>query len=120
MGHLHINLAHVVSVHPHASRLRVRRDRKLSAIMPSRANQMWYRAELRAIVNHLRAAGTALLQVIKGPMSNAWLGDAALVEDAVPLPAAVTAYLNQAAGKFGGIELVAARLSKLAARKTLR
>ena len=119
MGHLHINIAHAAALNPRASRLRVRRDRKLSAILPSRANQMWYRAELHAIVKHLRAAGTALADAIRAPMSHLWRGDSAAT-DAHALPSEVEVAINLAAGKFGGIELVAARLAKVAARKNLQ
>ena len=51
-----IQLTQFIRTQPHSARLRRRAPRTLRAIRPSHANELWYKAELLALVRRMRAA----------------------------------------------------------------
>ncbi|MES2339312.1 MAG: phage minor head protein [Pseudomonadota bacterium] len=59
-------LRHFVAQHPHAGRLRKRRDRRLAAIKPSSADRIWYAQTLsRHVITRLRTAGVDVLEALR-------------------------------------------------------
>jgi SPP1 gp7 family putative phage head morphogenesis protein len=108
-----IKLNLFVKLHPHAHRIRLR-HRKLKPVRPSRANELWYKAELLRIVRLLRkSAQKHLLPVLKLLTSaNDGIGDAT--------PPAVASQFNAMRMEFGGIEGVAQRLAKDAVIRNLK
>lgn len=95
----------------------VKRRRKGTTIQlkpsrPSRANELWYKAELLKVARFIRAVvEKELLPVLKSA-SAGFGGDA--------IPADVSITLDRLANRFGGIDKTAARLSKKVVRKNLQ
>lgn len=103
-----------VKLHPHAHRLQKRRARKLRPVRPSRANELWYKAQLLRIVKLLRlSAQRHLLPALQHyTYGNRGVGDAA--------PPEVATQFNAMRMEFGGIEGVAQRLAKDAVIRNLQ
>lgn len=57
---LHFHIRHLYG-DPRSQRLRKRRARRLRPIRPSRRAELWYQAQLRSLVRHLRAAGDRII-----------------------------------------------------------
>lgn len=121
-----IHLRHWAGLYPGTERLKKRRGRQLRPVRPSRRAELAYKADLVAIVNHLRAAGAAAVQEVR----HSWVvapvatlrGDAALVRiPASDSPAqSLKAILRRMqVERFGGTGTVAKRLAAQAAHRTL-
>lgn len=117
----HIVLHQVVSVMPHAARMRERRDRKLRAIRPSRKNELWYRAQLGSIVKQLRLAGAEVAADMRFAWVHPTLGDSdrPRAADVAEIPG-LGMSMARAARKFGNIGGVAERLAAIAVRQGLQ
>ena len=76
---------------------------------PSQRNELWYRAELRKLVHHLRQAGSAVAE----GMRPRW---PVVLDERAP---GLDTLLRAAAAKFGNIRGVAQRLAQAAARRNL-
>ena len=111
MGYLHINLRHVVSVHPHAKRFRQVTARRLAPVRPSHADELFYRAKLRSLVNDCRAAGADIGEALR-PLGWPRAADAA--------PPTLAALIEKAAAKFQGLRGPAERLGAKVAQLTLK
>lgn len=107
---VHITLGLYVKQHPHSSRMRKRKARKLKPGKPSRANELWYKAQLLQIVKLLRKATQDDLIPLFKQMQQSF-------GDAVPL--SIKSALQTAAKKFGNIDGVAKRLTKEAVTRNL-
>lgn len=109
-----IKLNMLLKLHPHAARMRNRRARKLKPVRPSRANELWYKAELLKIVKLLRAsAERRLLPVMKHlTYGNTGIGDAA--------PPSMNDQFGAMRADFGGIDAVAKRLAQAAVVRNLK
>jgi SPP1 gp7 family putative phage head morphogenesis protein len=103
-----------VKLHPHAAKMRNRRARKLKPIRPSRANELWYKAELLKIVKLLRSSAERhLLPALKHyTYGNTGVGDAT--------PPGIKSQFGAMRSEFGGIDGVAKRLSDFAVQRNLR
>jgi SPP1 gp7 family putative phage head morphogenesis protein len=104
-----LNLALHVAHLPHVGRMR-QRVRRLPAQRPSRLVERWYTEELTRVVRLLDQAAHSEAQSLR----SVWPGGTAL--DAHP----VDDVIARIAHKFGGIDLVAERLAKAAAQKSLQ
>lgn len=71
MATLHLHIGHFAGALPRANRLRKRRDRHLRAVRPNYRNELWYRSQLKAIVDQLRAAGADVVSALRA----LWPGD---------------------------------------------
>lgn len=109
-----IKLNLFVKLHPHAHRLQKRRGRRLRPVRPSRANELWYKAELLRIVKLLRkSAERHLLPVLRLLTSaNGAVGDAT--------PPSAESQFNSMKMEFGGVEGVAQRLAREAVLRNLQ
>lgn len=108
MPHLKLHL--FVRGHLHHAKYRKRRARKLKPIRPSRANELWYKAELLKITNLLDASARKhLLPALK--QLAPFKGDT--------LPPSLRPQFEMMARDFGGIEKTAKRLADLAVRRNL-
>ena len=135
----HIKLRHIVQAMPHGSGLRKRKGRLLKPVKPSHKNELWYKAQLLAIVAQLRkVAREVLLPELKRmePLyaktadscnktaekrnSDADLcNKPGLLRDAqVPRRPLETTFQSMAQ-RFGGIEQTAQRLSAIAVQRNL-
>lgn len=104
----HMTLKVAVKIHPRGARLRKRLNRKAKPVRPSRANELWYKAELLRIVKLLRSAARSdIIPLFKQVFG----GDA--------LPPSVSHQLQVSARKFGNIDGVAQRLAREAAQRNL-
>lgn len=109
----HINIAHLVKQSTYAAPVtrRRRKPKKVKGVPPSKKNELWYKANLLAIVKLMEQAVAEdvypTLQ-ISAPSSN-------FAGDALPMP--VDDGLKNAARRFGGIRNTADRLARLAAKK---
>lgn len=88
--------------------MRSRVGRKLQAVRPSKAAEMWYRAALLMIVDHLIRAGAEVANELR----SAW----PIVNDSPP---DLDAIIARAARKFGNIHVTAKRLADIAALRNL-
>lgn len=88
--------------------MRKRIGRRVPPVRPSRANELWYRAELGRLVRILVAAAH---EVLPSSLRSVWpaVHDAAPVDDAIA----------RLARKFGGIDALAKRLAHGAALRNL-
>lgn len=116
----HIKLSHFVHGQAHGKGLRKRQGRKLRPVRPSRANELWYKADLLKIVRHMRQ----LTRDIVFPELKAWVqaqpaADHKVVGDAIPRRSLDTS-LNRVAQAMGGIDKTAQRLADLAVQKNLQ
>lgn len=103
-----------VQLHPHGSKIRQRRNRRLRPVRPSKRNELWYKVELLRIVRLLRkSAERHLLPTLKLLTS---------ASDAVgdSLPHSADTQFNSMKLEFGGIDGVAQRLAKDAAIRNLQ
>lgn len=94
---------HHIAVHPATQRLRKRHGRQLRGIRPGRADELHYRAELRKIVNRLRAATDEIARSLRP--SWPFVHD----ETAPGAPGA----LEKAAAEFGDVPAIARRLTNV-------
>jgi SPP1 gp7 family putative phage head morphogenesis protein len=112
-----IKLSMFVKLHPHAEKIRKRR-RFLKPIRPSRANELWYKAELLKIVKLLRrSAERHLLPELKH-LTYGNTGTQKRVGDASP--PSIKKQFSAMQSEFGGIDSVADRLAKAAVRRNLK
>lgn len=119
MAHVRLNL--FVKGHPHGSKLRKRQQRKLRPVKPSRANELWYKAELLDYVRKLRAyVRRELLPLLKQlePYYAPVTTDG-MARD-MDVTGAVKAQLSRMASRLGGVDDLAKRLSTLATEKNLK
>jgi SPP1 gp7 family putative phage head morphogenesis protein len=89
--------------------MRKRVGRRLRPVRPSRANELWYRAQLGHIVAELRKSGAEIADELRPTWPR--------VED--ERAPALPAILARIADRFGNIGAVAERLAELAVRKNL-
>ncbi len=108
MVKLHLHIGHFAGALPRAARLRKRRDRRLRAVRPSHRNELWYRAELNAIVDQLRAAGRRVV----GELRQVWPKDVTDVRRVGDKrrPAPPQGPLDEARGQFQNVGGVAAEI----------
>ena len=59
------NVSRLARLYPRTTRMRSRVERAATAVRPSRASEMAYRAELLQIVQHLRRAGAAIANELR-------------------------------------------------------
>lgn len=115
----HFQLRHLVQGRPHGAKLRRRTGRRLQAIRPSRAVELWYKAELLKVVRHVRALiRMDVFPVLKAELDKPSIGDRRVVGDAASKHVTAAAF-NSVANKMGGIDATAKRLANLAAQKSL-
>jgi SPP1 gp7 family putative phage head morphogenesis protein len=116
----HIKLRHIVQAMPHGSGLRKRKGRLLKPVKPSHKTELWYKAQLLAVVAQLRkVAREVLLPELKRMEPLYAKASDGLARDAqVPRRSLETTFQNMAQ-RFGGIEQTAKRLSSLAAERNL-
>lgn len=108
MAHMTLQTLLAISGGP---KKKLRRSRKvfIKPSRPSRANELWYKAELLKLVRYIRrVTESALLPELKHHMFG---GDA--------MPADLSHKLNLLSGKFGDIKITARRLSREAVSKNL-
>ena len=105
----HIQLKHFVNAHPHGGKLRKRRNRKLKPSRPSRANELWYKAELLKVVRLM--AKTTMTDLVPLLKAHSFGGDS--------LPDSLAMQIQRTSDKFGNIGETARRLARLAAQKNL-
>jgi hypothetical protein len=107
----HLKLNYFVKAHPHHTKFRRRRMRKLKPVRPSRRNELWYKAELLKITKLLsQSVRKHVLPVLQREAQ--FRGDAAL-------PVSLRQSFDAVARDFGGIDKVAQRLSVLAVRRNM-
>lgn len=135
----HIKLRHIVQAMPHGSGLRKRKGRLLKPVKPSHKNELWYKAQLLAIVAQLRKVAREVLlpelkrmEPIYAKTADSCIKTAekrnsdadlcnkpGILRDAqVPRRPLETTFQSMAQ-RFGGIEQTAKRLSSLAAERNL-
>ncbi len=111
----------LVGLLPEASRKKAQRARRAKPVTPNYRAELNYLGDLLVVVEQCRRAGHEIasgLRVHWDEMLPA--SDARRAADAVGhVPPGLTVLLGQAARRFGGIDLVARRLAKLAAQRTL-
>lgn len=114
-----IELRSLVAVSSRAARMRNRRGRRLRPVRPSRANELWYKAQLLAIVGQLRKAAREellpelkLIEPLFAPATDG------LTRDAVIPRRALDTTFQRMAQRFGGIDQVAQRLAAGAVQRT--
>lgn len=92
----------------------------LHPIRPSRRTELWYRAQLGALVGRLRRAGAALAEELRSawPRSSqdAGIGQVTVADETERV---LPSLLHQQAAKFGDIAAQARKLAELAALKNL-
>lgn len=116
----HIKLSHLVQGQAHGRGLRRRQGRKLRPVRPSRANELWYKAELLKVVRHMRQLTRDLVfPELKILVESQITGDSKLVGDALPHRSLDTS-LNRVAQAMGGIDKTSQRLADLAVQKNLQ
>ena len=116
----HIKLSHFVHGQAHGKGLRKRQGRKLRPVRPSRANELWYKAELLKVVRHMRQLTRDLVfPELKILVESQIASDSKLVGDALPRRSLDTS-LNRVAQAMGGIDKAAQRLADLAVQKNLQ
>lgn len=116
----HIKLSHFVHGQAHGKGLRKRQGRKLRPVRPSRANELWYKAELLKVVRHMRQLTRDLVfPELKILVESQVASDSKLVGDALPRRSLDTS-LNRVAQAMGGIDKAAQRLADLAVQKNLQ
>lgn len=116
----HIKLSHFVHGQAHGKGLRKRQGRKLRPVRPSRANELWYKAELLKVVRHMRQLTRDLVfPELKILVESQIVSDSKLVGDALPRRSLDTS-LNRVAQAMGGIDKAAQRLADLAVQKNLQ
>jgi SPP1 gp7 family putative phage head morphogenesis protein len=113
-----IDLRGVLRATMQSQRLR-KRVRLLKPIRPSRANELWYKAQLLALVQQLRRVATEeLLPELRAmEPTYAKAGDTA-ARDSVPRRPLESTFSSMAR-RFGGIEATAQRLASLATLRNL-
>jgi SPP1 gp7 family putative phage head morphogenesis protein len=107
----HINLGLFVKAHPHQSKFRKRRQRRLKPGRPSHANELWYKSELLRLVRLLRGTTEADLLPLLKQQAQGFGGDA--------VPMSVAEQIQRTAAKFGNVKQTATRLSRIAVQKNL-
>ena len=116
----HVQLHLFVKGQAHGSRLRKRQGRRLAPVRPSRANELWYKAELLKLVRHIRQLiRDEVYPDLKAYVQSQPKVTDGLVGDAVPRRSLDTS-LNRVAQRMGGIDKAAQRLADLAVQKNLQ
>lgn len=133
-----IQLRHVVRAMPHGARLRKRQGRLLKPVKPSYKNELWYKAQLLAIVAQLRrATREELLPELKRlePLYAAAAegrnetgqnrnnvadsrNETGLLRDATVPRRSLETTFQRIGQRFGGIEQTAQRLAALAVQRS--
>lgn len=94
--------------------------RRLRPIRPSHRAELWYRAELGAIVKVLRRVGSRIGEGLRSSWPRAVSrgndGQLTAADETDPI---LPSLLEEEAARFGGLEVQARRLATLAARKNL-
>jgi len=110
----HVRLSYLVKSHG----IPVRRGRKLRPVRPSRANELWYKAELLKIVRHMRQLTRDIVfPEVKAhvkPMTDG----SKTAHDALPRRSFESAF-SQLAQRMGGIANTAQRLATLAVQRNM-
>lgn len=101
----------ILRLYPRAARLKAARKKRARPVRPSRKVELWYRVELRRIVEQCRQAGE---DIVAG-MRPHWPGP--VTSDSVA--PGLDSLLRLAAARFGNIAAVAERLAALAVQKSL-
>lgn len=114
-------IAALVASAPESIRRKAARARRMRPVRPNHRAELNYLADLLVVVEQCRRAG----EEVAAGLAVHWdelvpAADARRGRDSVaPVPPGLDVLLQQAARRFGGIELVAQRLAKLAAQRTL-
>lgn len=107
----HITLKNLVAQRPDFN-MRKKRGRTAKPVRPSRKNELWYKANLRAIVAHMRQkTQSELLPILKEQEPN-YAKDSATDD-------LIKAAIEKLAREFGGIDDIAKRLANEAAHRAL-
>lgn len=110
----------IVKTSLHGARLRKRNGRKIKPVKPSHKTELWYKAQLLAVVAQLRkVAREVLLPELKRlePIY-AKTGDGLARDAKVPRRPLETTFTRMAQ-RFGGIEQTAERLASITAQRNL-
>ena len=119
-----IQIRHIVRAMPNGARLRKRQGRLLKPVKPSYKNELWYKAQLLAIVAQLRrATREELLPELKRlePLYAAAAegrNETGLLRDATVPRRSLETTFQRIGQRFGGIEQTAQRLAALAVRRS--
>lgn len=119
----HIKLSHFVQGQAHGKSMRRRQGRRLRPVRPSRANELWYKAELLKVVKHMRQLTRDIvfpeLKALVESQAQLPTSDSKTVGDAIPRRS-IDSSLNKVAQQMGGIDNTAKRLADLAVQKNLK
>lgn len=116
----HIKLRHIVTAMPHGAGLRKRAGRTLKPVKPSHKNELWYKAQLLAIVAQLKAVSReVLLPELKRMEPLYAKATDGIVRDRAAYSHVVNDKIAEARRKLGGIEGVAKRLADAATKRSL-
>lgn len=119
----HINLRFFVQGDPQRHARMRQRKRLLKPVRPSKADELWYKAQLLGLTRHLRAMTEqhVLPSLKQLDQARTKSGDAMAVGDGMPImPAgALDTLLANATRQFVGIGQVAKRLANQVAQKSL-
>lgn len=118
MAHVQLNLANLVRGTGHGHKFRKRKPRSIRPVRPSRANELWYKAELLRVVKYMHnLTRTLVYPELKAAVQAAQAKDS-LTRDALPRRSFESS-LNKVAQRMGGIDNTAQRLADLAVQKNL-
>jgi SPP1 gp7 family putative phage head morphogenesis protein len=111
----------LVGLLPESARKKAHRARTARPVMPNHRAELNYLGDLLAIVEQCRRAGHEVASGLRVHWDESLpAADARRAADSVAaVPPGLHTLLTQAARRFGGIELTARRLAKLAAQRTL-
>lgn len=118
MAHVQLQLHNLVKANGRGSKLRRRKPRHLKPVRPSRANELWYKAELLKVVKHLKALSRELIVPELRAMADAARVSDSMIHDALPHRSLESAF-SKVAQRMGGIDATAQRLADLAVQKNL-
>lgn len=108
----HITLRNLVASRPDLTR-RKKKGVRAKPVRPSRKDELWYKASLRAIVAQLKAATNAALLPLLKAHESSYAKDS-MIDDLVAKE------LEKLAAQFGDIDGIALRLANEAARRALQ
>lgn len=118
MAQVQLNLANLVKGTGHGRKFRKRKPRSLRPVRPSRANELWYKAELLRLVRHAHNLVRTLVYPELKAAAQATQSSDSLVVDAMPRRSFESS-LSKVAQRLGGIDSTAKRLADLAVQKNL-
>ena len=113
---LKLQLGHLVKTSGKGASLRLRQPRRLRPGRPSRANELWYKAELLKLVRHISNVAEVRLEPVLQSMVRSAAFDG-MTHDA---NTSLMSELNALAKSFGGIGITAKRLAALAIERNLK